>query len=353
MSDLIRKEIQALKAYHVADPGDMIKLDAMENPYSMPESLMDEWLEEIRRAQINRYPDPAARSLTAVLRDYMGVPGNNSILLGNGSDEIIQIMAMAMSQPGRKIMAPEPGFVMYSMIATFCGMGYLGVPLKDDFSLDLPAMLEAINTHQPALIFLAYPNNPTGNLFDEADIVQIVEAADGLVVIDEAYHPFACTSFMSRLGEFDNLLVMRTVSKMGLAGLRLGLLAGPEQWLGEFDKVRLPYNINVLTQVSAEFALRHGDVFEQQAGIIREQREWLYYELSGFDPFRVYPSRANFILVRVEQGDAQAIFEGLKQQGILIKNLHPAGGALEQCLRFTVGSPEENQALIAALRQVL
>lgn len=353
MSDLIRKEIQALKAYHVADPGDMIKLDAMENPYAMPESLVDAWLEQVRQAHINRYPDPAARTLTSVLREYMGVPENNSILLGNGSDEIIQMMAMAMSKPGSKILAPEPGFVMYSMIATFCGMGYVGVPLKDDFSLDMPAMLAAIAEHQPALIFLAYPNNPTGNLFDEADILQIIEAANGLVVIDEAYHPFACVSFMSRLGEFDNLVVMRTVSKMGLAGLRLGLLAGPEKWLGEFDKVRLPYNINVLTQVSAEFALRHGDMFEQQAAIIREQRDWLSNELGALSQLQVYPSRANFILVRVLEGDAQAIFECLKQQGVLIKNLHPAGGALAQCLRLTVGSPEENQALMVALGKCL
>ncbi len=353
MTDLIRKEIQALKAYHVADPGDMIKLDAMENPYSIPEELMAEWLELLKQAEINRYPDPSARRLSAELKSYMGVPENNSILLGNGSDEIIQIMAMAVSQPGRTIMAPEPGFVMYSMIATFTAMDYLGVPLRDDFSLDMPAMLEAIQQRQPALIFIAYPNNPTGNLFDESEILEIVKAADGLVVIDEAYNPFACTSFMSRLGEFDNLLVMRTVSKMGLAGLRLGLLAGPEKWLAEFDKVRLPYNINILTQRTAEFALQHAEVFEQQAAIIREQREWLFKELSTIEQFKVFPSRANFILLRVLQGDASEIFEKLRQQGILIKNMHPAGGALTQCLRLTVGTPEENAALLGALKLAL
>lgn len=353
MSDLIRKEIQALKAYHVADPGDMIKLDAMENPYSIPEELMAEWLQLIQHAEINRYPDPSARRLSAELKSYMGVPEDNSILLGNGSDEIIQMMAMAVSQPGRKIMAPEPGFVMYSMIATFTAMDYLGVPLQDDFSLDMPAMLEAIRQHQPALIFIAYPNNPTGNLFNENDIIEIVKAAEGLVVIDEAYNPFACSSFMSRLGEFDNLLVMRTVSKMGLAGLRLGMLAGPEKWLAEFDKVRLPYNINILTQRTAEFALQHAEVFEQQAAIIRQQRELLFKELVTFEQFEVFPSRANFILLRVLQGDATEIFENLKQQGILIKNMHPAGGALSQCLRLTVGTPQENAALISALRLAL
>ena len=359
--NLIRKEIQAINAYHVPDPGDMIKLDAMENPYHMPEALMGEWLDLIKRAEINRYPDPGASKLSAVLESYMGVPQNNSsdksmankIMLGNGSDELIQIMAMAVAQPARKILAPEPGFVMYSMIATFTGLDYVGVPLKDDFSLDMPAMLESIKTHQPALIFLAYPNNPTGNLFADDDIVQILNAAEGLVIVDEAYHPFACNSFMPRLGEFDNLLVMRTVSKMGLAGLRLGLLAGPEKWIAEFDKIRLPYNINILTQVTAEFALKHAEVFEQQAGIIREQRDWLFKELSGFSQFKIFPSRANFILLRVLEGDASEIFEGLKEQGVLIKNSHSAGGVLTQCLRITVGAPEENQALIAALKKVM
>ncbi|MCW8933310.1 MAG: histidinol-phosphate transaminase [Gammaproteobacteria bacterium] len=359
--NLIREEIQALNAYHVPDPGTMIKLDAMENPYHMPEAMMDEWLGFIKHAEINRYPDPAATKLSAVLKTYMGVPDNNSsvngcvnsIILGNGSDELIQIMAMAVTKAGRKILAPEPGFVMYNMIATFTGLEYLGVPLNEDFSLDMPLMLDAIKTHQPALIFLAYPNNPTGNLFADSDIEQILNAAEGLVVVDEAYHPFACCSFMPRLGEFDNLLVMRTVSKMGLAGLRLGLLAGPEKLISEFDKIRLPYNINILTQLTAEFALKHAEVFEQQAAKIREQREWLFSALSSFSQFEVFPSRANFILLRVLQGDASLIFEGLKKRGVLIKNSHSAGGVLTQCLRITVGKPEENKLLIGALKECL
>jgi len=349
MSDIIRPEIRALNAYHVANPGNMIKLDAMENPYHMPEGLQDEWLSLVRQAEINRYPDPSAQALSKMLVEYMEVPKNNSIVLGNGSDELIQMMAMAVAQPGRKIMAPEPGFVMYRMIAKFVAMEYLGVPLLEDFSLDMPEMLKTIKEQQPTLIFLAYPNNPTGNLFSEKDIVEILKVSEGLVVVDEAYHPFACTSFMSRLGDFDNLLVMRTVSKMGLAGLRLGLLAGPAKWISEFDKVRLPYNINILTQVSAEFALKHSDVFEDQAALIREQRDWLFEELQSFSQFQVFPSRANFILLRVLDGDANLIFECLKEQGVLIKNMHPAGGVLSQCLRITVSTAEENQALISAL----
>jgi len=357
VSRLIRKEIQAIHAYHVPDSGDMIKLDAMENPYHMPEALIDEWLGLVKQAEINRYPDPSARKLSAVLKTYMGVPQlnstKNSIILGNGSDELIQIMAMAVAQPGRKILAPAPGFVMYNMIATFTGMDYIAVPLQNDFSLDMPAMLAAIKSQQPALIFLAYPNNPTGNLYADNEIIDILNTAEGLVVVDEAYHPFACKSFMSRLGEFENLLVMRTVSKMGLAGLRLGLLAGPDKLISEFDKIRLPYNINILTQITAEFALKHADVFEQQAAAIREQRDGLFKELSRFLQLKVYPSRANFILVRVIEGDAVTIFEALKIKGILIKNLHPSGGLLNQCLRITVGTAEENQAFITALKECI
>ncbi len=353
MSDLIRKEIQALSAYHVPDPGDLIKLDAMENPYSLPAKLQQQWLEHLSGAPINRYPDPAARALTQKIKQVMQVPDGQQIMLGNGSDELIQIMAMAVAKQGRQIMAPEPGFVMYKMIATFVGMDYLGIPLQADFSLHMDAMLSAIEQYQPALIFLAYPNNPTGNCFDESDIVAIIKAAQGLVVVDEAYHPFSDHSFMSRLGEFENLLVMRTVSKMGMAGLRLGMLAGDTKWIAEFDKIRLPYNINVLTQISVAFALDHNDVFEQQAKMICQQRSELFNRLSAMDGLQVYPSQANFILIRLLNADANKVFECLKEQGVLIKNLHPAGGMLSQCLRLTVGTQEENQACIRALEKCL
>ena len=353
LAQLIRPEIKALSAYHVPDPGELIKLDAMENPYTIPDDMLKKWQELLAQVSINRYPDPSASELTSQLKTYMEVPEGSEVLLGNGSDELIQIMAMTLAKPGAKILAPEPGFVMYKMIATFVGMDYIGVPLADDFSLDKAAMLDAIRQHQPALIFLAYPNNPTGNLFDEQAIIDIIKTAEGVVVVDEAYHPFACTSFMSRLTEFENLLVMRTVSKMGMAGLRLGLLAGSKALINEFDKVRLPYNINVLTQATATFALQHADVFENQAAIIRKQRDWLFDELNAINGCEVFSSRANFILYRLTEKDATQVFEALKTVGVLIKNLHPAGGMLSQCMRVTVGKPEENQAFVAALKKIL
>jgi len=352
-SSWVRPEIQALTAYHVPDPGNMIKLDAMENPYRWPEPLIDEWLDVLRQIELNRYPDPSARSLTERLKQVMQVPAGMQLVLGNGSDELIQMLALAVAGRNRVIMAPDPTFVMYRMIAEFAGMQYASLPLADDFSLDVEAMLAAIEVQQPAIVFIAYPNNPTGTLFGSDAVEAVIKAAPGLVVVDEAYAPFTDATFMSRLGEFSNLLVLRTVSKMGLAGLRLGMLAGPAEWLGEIDKVRLPYNINVLTQASALFALQHQDMLDKQTAQIRLDRAELYAALDTLDGIEPYPSEANFILFKTPAGQADALFEALKVDGVLIKNLNPAGGRLKDCLRVTVGTPDESGAFLAALRKAL
>jgi histidinol-phosphate aminotransferase len=347
----VRPEIRALSAYHVPPAADFIKLDAMENPYHWPEAMVEEWLAVLREVSLNRYPDPSPAGLKAALGAAMGVPAGQGVLLGNGSDELIQMIAMTLTQPGRVVLAPEPSFVMYKMIATFAGMDYVGVPLAEDFALDRDAMLAAIDQHQPAVVFLAYPNNPTGNLFEREAVEAVIAASPGLVVVDEAYHAFAGDSFMAELGsvdgKYDNLVVMRTVSKMGLAGLRLGLLAGPSEWLNEFDKTRLPYNINVLTQVSAEFALAHRAVLDEQTQQICRDREKLLAALAAIDGVQPYPSRANFILFRV--ANARAIFAALKAQGVLIKHMGADEGPLADCLRVTVGTPAENAAFLEAL----
>ncbi len=353
VSKLVRPEIQALKAYHVPDATGLIKLDAMENPYSWPEAVKREWLEALQQVALNRYPDSDARRLRQRLRTALGVPEGMELVLGNGSDELIQIILMAVAKPGAVVLAPTPTFVMYEMIATFTGMKFAGVPLAPDFSLDMPAMRKAIGTHQPAVIFLAYPNNPTGNLFVREDIVRVIEQAPGLVVLDEAYHAFAGQSFMDQLGRHDNLLVMRTLSKQGLAGLRLGVLAGPRPWLEEFNKVRLPYNIGSLTQASAEFALTHLALLDEQASQIRTEREKLFQALAVLKGVQAWPSQANFILFRVEKGDADRVFEGLRMHGVLIKNLNSSAGMLKDCLRATVGTPEENTSFLKALEAVL
>ncbi len=349
----IRPEVRRLSAYHVPDPGDAIKLDAMENPYPWPEALVDAWLERLRRVSLNRYPDPAARALRRRLAEAMDVPPGMDLLLGNGSDELIQMLILAVAGPNRSVLAPEPTFVMYRMLAEIVGLRYLGVPLAEGFELDLPAMREAIEREQPALVFLAYPNNPTGNLFDAGAMRAIIEAAPGIVVVDEAYAAFARDSFLDALARHDNLLLLRTVSKMGLAGLRLGMLIGAPEWLAEIDKTRLPYNINVLTQVSAEFALEHRAVLDQQTAAIRRDRAVLHEGLAALPGIEPFPSEANFILFRVPAGRADAIHRALLERGVLIKNLSGAGGALGDCLRVTVGTPDENRTFLEALQASL
>jgi histidinol-phosphate aminotransferase len=353
ITHLVRPEIRALAPYHVPDATGMVKLDAMENPYRWPPEIVSAWLEQLRSAPLNRYPDPEAHTLRARLRESMTVPAQCEILLGNGSDELIQMIALTVAMPGRTILAPEPSFVMYRMIAAFTAMNYVGVPLQKDFALDLDAMRAAIVKHQPAAVFLAYPNNPTGNLYDEQAMCEIIEECPGLVIVDEAYHAFAGKSFMEALQRYPNLLVMRTLSKMGLAGLRLGALIGAPAWLTEINKIRLPYNINVLTQISAEFALAHHDILTTQAGQIIAERERLSAELSKLPGFTVYPSSANFILFRVPGGRVTQIFEGLKARAVLIKNMDPSGGLLKNCLRVTVGAAGENRLFLTALAAVL
>jgi histidinol-phosphate aminotransferase len=339
---LLRPEVRALSAYHVPDSAGYIKLDAMENPYAWPEATVDAWLEVLRGTEPNRYPDPACKPLKAALKAANGVPAGAEVLLGNGSDEIIQILLMAL-KPGSAVLAPEPTFVMYRQISVSLGLPFIGVPLAtDDFGLDMEVLGAAIESHRPAIIFLAYPNNPTGNLFDADAVKRIIEMAPGLVVVDEAYAPYAGASFMRELESYDNLLVMRTLSKLGLAGLRLGFLAGSPRWIAQLDKVRLPYNINVLTQKSAEFALANPEVFEAQVAHILADRAHLLEALQRCPEVRVHESRANFILLRLLRHDATAVFNALKSQGVLIKNLHPAGGVLSHCLRVTVGKPAEN-----------
>jgi histidinol-phosphate aminotransferase len=350
---VFRQEVLALTAYKVADANNLIKLDAMENPYSWPDEVITEWLQAIKSCPMNRYPDPEARQLAKTIKTTNHIPDNAAILLGNGSDEIIQILLMALP-PDAKVLAPEPGFVMYKQVAKSLGLEYLGIPLQTDtFDLNIKQMINTILEQQPAVIFLAYPNNPTGNLFATEDMIQIIQATQGLVIVDEAYAPFTDASFMNQLGHFPNVMVMRTVSKLGLAGLRLGYLAGAPELINELNKIRLPYNINSLTQMTADFALKNMTFLLQQTTRIRQQREWLFEQLNTRHGIEALPSEANFILFRCQNKSANAIFDSLLKQGILIKNLSPQGGMLNNCLRVTVGTEQENSTFVSALDNAL
>jgi histidinol-phosphate aminotransferase len=357
IENVIRPEIRALSAYHVPDSTGLVKLDAMENPYTLPAELRAELGRRLADVALNRYPVPSYTALKTAICAKLGVPEGYGVVLGNGSDELIAMLSIACAKPGAKVLAPVPGFVMYAMSARFAGMEFVGVPLQANLALDLPAMLAAIAQHRPALTYLAYPNNPTGTLFDAAQIEAIIRAVgdSGLVVIDEAYQPFAQVSFMARLPEFANLLVMRTVSKLGLAGIRLGYMSGSAALLAECDKVRPPYNINVLTQACAEFVLEHLDVFDAQAASLRAERSKLAAALAALPGVQVYPSAANFLLVRVLPGGktADAVFANLLERKVLVKNVGKMHALLENCLRVNVSTPEENALLIAALSEAL
>lgn len=352
-SDIIRGEIAALSAYHVQPAAGVIKLDAMENPYALPEALRAELASRLGAAALNRYPSASADDLKVAIRRAMQVPEGLDILLGNGSDEIIQLIAMAVAKPGASLLSVEPAFVMFKMIATFCGLNYAGVPLRADFEIDVDAMLNAINTHRPAVTFIAYPNNPTGNLFDRASLKRIIGACEqhhGLVVIDEAYFAFAAASFLQEVTAYPNVVLMRTVSKLGLAGARLGMLIGRREWLQEFDKVRLPYNINVLTQVAATFLLDRYEVLLAQADLIKAERTRLTAALKQLANVQVFGSEANFVLVRLR--DADAAFQHLLSRKILVKNPSKSHPLLHNTLRLTVGTAEENNAMLAALKEM-
>ncbi len=354
LARFIRQDVQSMHGYAIQPSAGYVKLDAMENPHRLPEALQVELGRRLGALALNRYPGPRTDELRAALARHARMPEGCALMLGNGSDELISLLAMACDVPGAVVLAPVPGFVMYEMSAKLQGLRFVGVPLTADFELDEAAMLAAVREHKPALTYLAYPNNPTANLWDDGAIERIVEAVrehGGLVVMDEAYQPFASRSYLDRLPRHDHVLLMRTLSKFGLAGVRLGYLIGPAALVAEIDKVRPPYNVSVLNCEAALFALEHEDEFARQAAVLRAERTRLVAALRALPGTTVYPSEANMVLVRLP--DAKAAFEGLKARGVLVKNVAGLHPLLANCLRLTVGLPEENDQMIAALKDCL
>lgn len=354
MARVVRADIQGLHAYAVQPSAGFVKVDTMENPHPLPPALQQALGERLGRVAIHRYPAERGDDLKAALAAHAGLPAGCGLMLGNGSDELITLLSMACALPGAVFMSPLPSFVMYGLSAALQGVRFEGVPLTADFDLDEAAMLAAIDQHRPALLYLACPNNPTGNLWDEAVIDRIVDAMArhrGLVVIDEAYQPFAARDAMHRLGRQPHVLVMRTMSKFGLAGVRIGYLMGASALIAEIDKLRPPFNISVLNAEAALFALEHADEYARQAVLIRDQRERLFRALQDMPGVHPWPSQANMVLARVP--DAAATFAGMKARGVLIKNVSALHPLLANCLRITVGTPDEVTLTLAALRASL
>ena len=350
----IRQDIQSMHAYAIQDSVGMVKLDAMENPHSLPAELQAALGKRLGALALNRYPSGRINDLRHALADYAQMPAGFDIMLGNGSDELIALLALACDVPGASVLSPLPGFVMYGMSAQLQGLDFHGVPLTADFELDEAAMLAAIARYSPAITYIAYPNNPTANLWDDAaieNIINAVGAQGGLVVMDEAYQPFASKSYIDRIERHSHVLLMRTLSKFGLAGVRLGYMMGPRALIAEIDKVRPPYNISVLNYECALFALEHQAVFAAQAQDLIAQRGMLSASLQAIIGVKVWPSDANMILIRV--ADAARTFAGMKACGVLIKNVSSLHPLLANCLRLTVGTRDENTSMLAALKASL
>ena len=350
----IRQDIQSMHAYAIQDSVGMVKLDAMENPHRLSAELQAALGQRLGALALNRYPSGRINDLRHALADYAQMPAGFDIMLGNGSDELIALLALACDVPGASVLSPLPGFVMYGMSAQLQGLDFHGVPLTADFELDEAAMLAAIARYSPAITYIAYPNNPTANLWDDAaieNIINAVGAQGGLVVMDEAYQPFASKSYIDRIERHSHVLLMRTLSKFGLAGVRLGYMMGPRDLIAEIDKVRPPYNISVLNSECALFALEHQAVFAAQAHDLIEQRAMLFDALQSLDGVKAWPSDANMILIRV--ADAARTFAGMKARGVLIKNVSSLHPLLANCLRLTVGTRDENTSMLAALKASL
>lgn len=347
---VVRPEIRTLAAYAVPHAEGMIKLDAMESPFPLPEPVRAKVAAAVAAVPVNRYPDGGAAAVKAALRAAFAIPATLELVLGNGSDELIQIVATAVAKPGASMLAPEPSFVMYRRSALYAGMRFVGVPLATGFTLDADAMVAAIERERPAVIFVAYPNNPTGNLFAVADIERVLRAAPGLVVVDEAYHAYADASFLPRIAEFPNLVLLRTLSKVGMAGLRLGYAIAAPQWAAELNKVRPPYNLNALTQAAAPVLLAERTLQAEQAAKVKAERARLSAGLAALAGVVVFRTQANFVLARVP--DAPHWYAMLREAGVLVKNLHGEHPLLEHCLRITIGAPAENDALVAVLRTI-
>jgi len=348
---VVRPELRALSAYKVASAEGMIKLDAMENPFPLPEAVRTRLDAALARVAVNRYPDIAAEEVKQALSRAFGIPPTLDVLLGNGSDELIQLITLALARPGAAMLSPDPSFVMYRLNAVHAGMRFVGVSLASDLSLDRDAMLAAVERERPVLTFVAYPNNPTGNLFAADDVAAIIRASPGLVVVDEAYAAFADASFLPRVAEFPNLIVLRTVSKVGMAGIRLGYAIAAPEWIAQLNKLRQPYNVNALTQAAAVALLSDPGWMAEQAAMIRSERARLAVALARLPGVAVFGSQTNFLLVRVP--DADRLYDGLRERRILVKNVHGWHPLLANCLRITVGTPGENEALLAALTGLL
>jgi histidinol-phosphate aminotransferase len=357
--DHLRETIPALHAYRPFDyataPADVVRLDANESPFPLEPGERAALGEVLARVEMHRYPEVSGRPLREALARRWGVDPAQ-IVVGNGSDEIISILFTAFGG-GRggaraKVLFPTPTFGEFEAIALAHGAEPVPVPLDARFQLDEARLAEAVRAQRPALAFFASPNNPTGNRFDAAVVERLAGIGDGLFVSDEAYADFTGGTMLPLVGRIPGFCVMRTLSKIGFAALRVGALVAPPEIAAELDKVRLPYNVNAVSQAIACWALSQPGWLETRIAHIAVSLRELDRGLRRLPGLEVFPSDANFVLVRTRATPAPALWEKLLAKGVLVRNLSKPG-PLENCLRITAGTPEENQRCLEALRALL
>lgn len=347
--DLIKTEIRDLYPYTVDETCCPIKLDANENPYSLPDGLQQKVNKALSEVLLNRYPDPYARELKGEISRWLSLP-EYYLMLGNGSDELIQTILIATSWGSPTIVIPSPTFSMYKITGLAVGHNVIEVTLDDSFDIDPGAIIDACRKEHAKVVFLSSPNNPTGNRFSDEKVLEVVRNSHALVVVDEAYGDFSGKTLSPYVKDHMNLIILRTLSKIGMAGLRLGIMAANPDLINELDKVRLPYNINSLSQAAASVILREMDVINDQIDAIIEDRAAVFETLKKFNGVTPYPSDANFILFRVS--DADRLHLNLIVKGVLVRNLNRPG-RLENCMRVTIGNPDENHAFLVAMNKLL
>jgi histidinol-phosphate aminotransferase len=348
LMELVRDKVKGLKAYQVENLDEGIKLHANENPYPPSPELLKKIFQRLDELELNRYPDPDCRNLKQAIANKTGALPEQ-IIIGNGSDELIQYLMQVLCDEGDTIAFPDPTFAMYGITAQCLGLTPVNFPLNDKWDFEAQTALEVLAKNKARLVFISYPNNPTGNCFSEQEIQKLIEQFDGIVVLDEAYHDFAGKSFLKEMDKHNNLVVLRSLSKIGLAGLRIGYGIFPSVLAEQVNKVRLPYNSNSLSQWVATELLNDFAHVQNQIQSIVEERSRLTDELSKLPAIIAYPSNSNFILFQATNG-GEKLFNELKINGTLLRNLN-AHPRLKNCLRVTIGTKQENNQFLDQLRK--
>ena len=348
---LPRDDLLALSGYHSPQLDVTVRLNTNESPFAPPTAFVDAWLAELRDTALHRYPDRAATALRAAIGAHVEQP-TERVFAANGSNEVLQTLLLAYGGPGRRALVFEPTYALHSHIARITGTEIITGHRGDDFRIDVSNARELIERAQPDLVFVCSPNNPSGTVEPSEVVAEIVDAAPGLVIVDEAYGEFAPDSALSLIDDDRALVVSRTFSKVwSLAALRLGFAIAPAWLVDELDKVVLPYHLDVATQAAGRLALDFVPEMERRIRYLVEERERLFVALDEQPGVEVFESGANFLLFRCA-GRAHAVWEGLVVQGILVRDFSSWPG-VEDCLRLTVGTREENNAFLSGLAAVL